>query len=167
MRRVHDLFGFPNPVDEVAARVVAGGVVTMATASIVLDEPWLLAPLTYGFAARVATGPRLSPLGQLATKVVAPRVPGPHPTAPGPPKRLAQGLGLAMSATATVLRVGFGRRRAANAVLGCLLVAAGLEAGYGYCVACRLFPLLVRTGLVPESVCAECADLSLRGPARP
>lgn len=159
---VRGLIGFPNPVDDVAARVVAGGVVAMATASIVLDEPWLLAPLTYGFAARVATGPRLSPLGQLATRVVAPRVPGPHPTSPGAPKRLAQACGLALSATATILRVGFRRRRAANAVLGLLVAAAGTEAVFGYCIACRMLPLLIRAGLVPASVCEECADLSLR-----
>lgn len=162
MRPLRTLLGFPNPVDEVAARVVAGGVLSMATATVLLDQPWILVPLTYGFAARVATGPRLSPLGQLATKVVAPRIPGPHRTAPGAPKRLAQGIGLSLSATALVLRLVLGKRRAANLVLGALIVAAGLEAGFGICLACKMFPLLVRTGLVPAALCEDCADISRR-----
>ena len=35
------LFSFPNPVNEVSARLVAGGVVLMALATIVFDQPWL------------------------------------------------------------------------------------------------------------------------------
>ena len=165
------LFAFPDPVNETSARVVAAGVVTMATGAIVLDQPWLMLPLTYGFAARVATGPTLSPLGQLATRVVTPRLPVRHRFAPGAPKRLAQGMGLVMSGTALALHAS-GRPRAAKGVLGVLVAAAGAEASLGFCVACRLFPLLMRAGLVPEATCVRCADLSrarrpaAAGPAR-
>jgi hypothetical protein len=162
------LLSFPNPVNETSARVVAGGVVTMAVATVALDQPWLLVPLTYGFAARVLTGPTLSPLGQVATKVVTPRLPGPHALSPGPPKRLAQGMGLTLSATSAAL-VAAGRKRAGYRVLAALIGAAGLEAFLGVCLACRLFPLLMRLGLVPQSACAECADVWSRhgdGPGR-
>lgn len=159
MSRASQLFSFPNPVNETSARVVAGGVVTMAAATVALDQPWLLVPLTYGFAARVATGPTLSPLGLLATRVVTPRLVHEHRFSPGPPKRLAQGLGLAMSGTALALHYGFGRKRAAYRVLGMLIVAAGLESLFGICLACRMFPLLMRIGVIPESVCKECADI--------
>lgn len=162
-----ELFSFPDPVNETSARVVAGGVVTMATASIAFDRPALMIPLTYGFAARVATGPTLSPLGQLATKLVTPRLPVRHRYSPGPPKRLAQGMGLAASGTALALHYGAGRRRAAQAVLGALIGAASLEAFLGVCLACRMFPYLMRAGLVPRDVCEECADLgSRRSPAQ-
>jgi hypothetical protein len=153
------LFGFPNPVNETAARVVAGGVLAMASATIAFDEPWLLFPLTYGFAARVATGPKLSPLGLLATRLVAPRLKVRHRYSPGLPKRVAQGVGLAMSGTATVLNYGFGKKKAAYSVLGGLIVAAGLESLFGVCLACRGFQLLVRAGLMPQSVCKDCADM--------
>jgi hypothetical protein len=153
------LIGFPDPVNETSARVVAGGVVAMTAATIALDQPWILAPLTYGFAARVLTGPKLSPLGRLATQVVTPRLPIEHRFVPGPPKRLAQGMGLAMSATALVLAAS-GRRRAAYRVLTVLLGAASLEAFFGICLACRLFPLLMRLGVVPEETCRRCADIS-------
>lgn len=152
-------FSFPNPVNETSARVVAGGVVAMAATAVALDQPWLTVPLTYGFAARVATGPRLSPLGLLATRVVTPRLKVQHRFSPGPPKRLAQGMGLAMSASALVLHYRFGRTRAAKGVLAMLVGAAGLEAGFGICLACKLFALGMRAGVIPESVCRECNDI--------
>ncbi|MGN6598549.1 MAG: DUF4395 domain-containing protein, partial [Actinomycetes bacterium] len=140
------LFSFPDPVNETSARTVAGGVVGMTATAVVLDQPWVMWPLAYGFAARVATGPKLSPLGQLATRVVGPRLQRRANTlpsfSPGPPKRLAQGIGFTMSTTALVLHYGFGRRKAAKLVLTGLMAAASLEAFAGYCVACRMFPLL-------------------------
>jgi uncharacterized protein DUF4395 len=155
---VGNIIGFPNPVNETSARVVAGGVVAMAGATVALDQPWLLLPLTYGFAARVLTGPKLSPLGQFATRVVTPRLNIEHRFVPGPPKRLAQGVGLAMAGTALVLTAA-GHKRTAYRVLGGLVVAAGLEAFFGICLACRMFPVLMRLGLIPEDVCRECSDI--------
>lgn len=159
-------FSFPNPVDDAAARVVAAGVVTMVTATVALDQPGMMVPLAYGFAARVACGPRFSPLGLLATRVVAPRIPGEHTLVPGPPKRLAQGIGLFLSSTALLLAFGLGRRKAAYAVLGVLGVAASLEAALGLCLACKAFPFLMRLGIVPEETCRECADIWSRARAR-
>jgi len=153
------IVGFPNPVNETSARVVAGGVVAMTTATIAFDQPWIMVPLTYGFAARVLTGPKLSPLGQFATRVVTPRLKVKHRFVPGAPKRLAQGVGLAFSGTAAVLYFGAGRKRAAYTVLGALATAASAEAFFGFCVACRAFPLLMKAGLVSEDTCRECNDI--------
>lgn len=153
------ILGFPDPVNETSARVVAGGVVAMTAATVVLDQPWIMFPLTYGFAARVLTGPKLSPLGQIATRVVTPRLKVEQPLVPGAPKRLAQGVGLAFSAGALALYCGAGRRRAAYGVLGALATAAGAEAFFGFCVACRAFPLLVKAGLVPEATCERCNNI--------
>ena len=74
MRR---LFSFPDPVNEVSARLVAGGVVLMCVAAIAFRQPWLTAVIAYGFVARVLTGPTLSPLGQLATRVLTPLIGAP------------------------------------------------------------------------------------------
>jgi hypothetical protein len=150
---------FPDPVNETSARVVAGGVVAMAGTVVLLRKPWLLIPLVYGFAARALSGPRVSPLGLLATKVVTPRLPVEEKLVPGPPKRLAQAMGLTMSLTALVLHYGLGRPKAARRVLTVLLGAASLEAFAGICLACKLFPLLVRAGVVPEEACASCANI--------
>ena len=91
---VRRLFTFPNPVNEVSARLVAGGVVVMCLAAIVLDQPWLTLVIAYGFVARVLTGPTLSPLGQLVTRVVTPRLRVAAKLVPGPPKRFDPGVGL-------------------------------------------------------------------------
>ena len=153
------LIGFPETVDERAARTVAGGVVTMAAVAVLTDRLWLTAPLTYGFAARVLTGPRLSPLGQVATRLVVPRLSGPPRPVAGTPKRLAQAMGLMLSATALLLGLVRGRRTAARIVLSVMVGAAGLEAFAGICLACKLFPLLVRAGLVSPTACPDCGDV--------
>jgi Domain of unknown function (DUF4395) len=101
--------------------------------------------------------------------VVTPRLRVEHRYSPGPPKRLAQGMGLAMSAAALGLHYGAHRPRAARMVLGVLAAAAGLEAGFGLCLGCKLFELGMRAGVVPESVCEECRDIwrNPRGPQGP
>src|SRR6476646_9361810 len=102
------VFSFPNPVNEVSARLVAGGVVVMALAALALHQHWLLIPLAYGFVARVLTGPTLSPLGQLVTRGITPRLDVPTNYVPGPPKRFAQGIGATLTVTAAVLYFGLG-----------------------------------------------------------
>lgn len=159
------VIGFPDPVNEVSARVVAAGVVVLSTATIALDQPWLTALIAYGFVARVLTGPSLSPLGQLATKVITPRLPVAPRLIPGPPKRFAQGMGAVMSVTAAVLALGFGMVGAAYTVLGLLVVAASLEAVLGLCLGCQIFGLLMRTGVIPAEVCARCVTVPLRSRA--
>jgi hypothetical protein len=154
-------FSFPETVNDTSARIVAGGVVAMATAAVAVDEPVLMAPLVYGFAARVLAGPRYSPLALLATRVLTPRLAIDHTFSPGPPKRLAQGIGLTLSTGALALRM-VGRRGASRRVLSLLVGAAFLEAAFGLCLACRMYPLLVRIGLVPEDWCPACADIGAR-----
>lgn len=160
-----DLFSFPHPVNEKAARTVAAVVALTALVILVTGWHWLLAPLAYGFIARVLTGPTLSPLGALAQKVVAPRLLGAPHYVSGPPKRFAQGMGAAMSTTAAVLALGFDATAAADVLTAAILVAATLESVFAYCLGCKVFGLLIRAGVVPEAVCAECADIWSR-PAR-
>jgi hypothetical protein len=152
------LLSFPNPVNDVAARTVASGVVLMALAAVVLRQPWLTIPLAYGFVARVASGPRFSPLGLVATRVVAPRLPRRAKFVPGPPKRFAQAMGAAFTLSALGLWLS-GVTTGAYVVLALLLVPATLEAAFGYCVGCKIFGVGMRLGVIPESVCEECSDL--------
>ena len=155
------MFSFPNPVNEKAARVVAGVVAIIALVALATSAYWLLIPLAYGFWARVLTGPTLSPLGRFATAVAAPRL-GPPRYVSGPPKRFAQGIGAALTTTAAVLALGFGATTAAAALLAALVLAAALESVLAFCIGCRAFGLLMRAGLVPADVCAECLDLNRR-----
>jgi hypothetical protein len=157
--RLNKLFSFPDPVNEVSARLVAGGVVLLSAATIASGQLWLTALIAYGFVARVLTGPTLSPLGLLVTKVVTPRLPvAPH-YVPGPPKRFAQGVGAVVSISAAVLALGFQMDAAAYGLLGILIGAATLEAVFAFCVGCSVFGFLMRVGLIPEAVCERCADV--------
>jgi hypothetical protein len=153
------LFSFPNPVNEVSARLVAGGVVVLALVTVVLDQPWLTVAIAYGFVARVLTGPTLSPLGLLVTRVITPRLPVTPKLVAGPPKRFAQGVGAAFSLTAAVLALGFDLRGAAYVVLGLLAAAATLESVFAYCLGCKAFAWLMRVGVVPAEVCARCSNI--------
>ncbi len=158
---MRELFSFPNPVNDKAARTVAGVVLAGVIVTLVTGAYWLLIPLAYGFWARVLTGPTLSPLAWTAMNVVAPRL-GDPVYVPGPPKRFAQAMGTVMSTAALVLGLVLHLHTAADVVLILFLPAAGLESIFGYCLGCRAFALLMRAGLVPEEICAECADIRPR-----
>ena len=164
MPTIRSVFTFPNPVNEDAARSVAAGVVVLCVAAIVFRQPWLLLPLAYGFWARVLAGPTLSPLGQLATRVVAPRLSHQPSLVAGPPKRFAQAVGVVFSSTALVLWYGFGLGTATWVVVGLLAVAAFLESALGLCLGCKAFGLLMRLGVISDKVCEACADIALRHP---
>lgn len=157
--RLSSLIGFPDPVNEVSARLVAGGVVLMSLATIVFDQPWLLVVIAYGFIARVLTGPKLSPLGRVVTQIVTPRLHVEPKFVAGAPKRFAQGMGVAFSVTAAVLALGFGERGPAYVVLGLLIVAATLESVFAFCLGCKVFALLMRFGIIPEEVCERCNNI--------
>jgi hypothetical protein len=155
------LFSFPNPVNDASARTVALGVVAMSVIALITSQSWLLLVLTYGFIARLATGPTLSPLGQFAVRVAGPRITAWQKFVPGPPKRFAQGIGAVLTSTATILWLSVGWS-VARWVLVPLIAAASLEGFFGFCLGCTVFGWMIRWGVVPESVCAECGDLSAR-----
>jgi hypothetical protein len=162
------LFSFPNPVNEVSARLVAGGVVGLSLLTLALQDRWPLVVLAYGFVARVLTGPTLSPLGQLVTRVIVPRLPSPPKYVAGPPKRFAQGIGATLTVAAVVLHLGFGRTDEAWVLVGMVAVAATLESVFALCVGCKIFAVLMRVGIIPEEVCERCNDIwsEARAPAR-
>jgi hypothetical protein len=155
------VFSFPNPVNEKAARVVAGAVCLLAITTIATGVYWIAAVMAAGFVARTLTGPTLSPLGQIATRLVAPRLGAPIPV-PGPPKRFAQAIGATMTIAISIAGLAAGDGTVADVLLGGMIAAAALESVFAYCIGCRLFGLLMRAGVIPAEVCAECADLRLR-----
>jgi hypothetical protein len=123
------LFSFPHPVNEKAARSVAGLVVVLAAVTLATGAWWL-------------TVPRLG-----APSYVS-----------GPPKRFAQGMGATMSTAAAALAV-TGAHTAAGVLLALLIAAATLESAFALCLGCKAFALLMRAGVVPDEVCAECTDI--------
>ncbi|MBT3994972.1 MAG: DUF4395 domain-containing protein [Chloroflexi bacterium] len=155
-------FSFPHPMNSSVARVVAAGVVIMAVATILLDQPWITLVLAFGFISRVAAGPRISPLAILATKVIVPKLGLPYRPVAGPPKQFAAAIGIAFSVSAAVLSLGFGLTGIAYIVLGGLIFAAGLEAVFGFCLGCKIFGTLMKFGVIPAGICDDCADFTGR-----
>ena len=151
------LFSFPNPVNETSARLVAAVVAVLAVAAIAFQQGWILPVLAYGFVARTLTGPKLSPLALVATRVVTPRLHVDHKYSPGPAKRFAQTIGAVFTATATLLWYAADQRTAALALAGVIALFASLESGFGLCVGCKAFFLGIRLGIVPPNVCEDCA----------
>ncbi len=159
---LRNLVRFPDPVNETSARLVAAGVVAQAVLFIAVREWWVLVPLTYGFLARVATGPTLSPLGQFVTRVATPAV----ETAllrrradfrsrqvPGPPKRFAQAIGLGFTVAASSAWM-LGAEAFAVVLIALLAVAATLEAAFAICLGCIAYSAIWG--------CADCDDISDR-----
>lgn len=155
------LFSFPHPVNETSARLVATGVVIMATTFTFTGNPLVLAVLTYGFVARVLSGPTFSPLARFVTQVITPRLNVQHRFVPGPPKRFAQGIGAAFTVGATFLALA-DVMTLARIVIALLAIAAFLEAAFAICLGCIVFSWLMRLGVIPQSVCEECNNFNSR-----
>jgi len=155
------LFEFPNPVNEVSARLVAGGTALLGLACLLLGQPWIAGLLAVEFLLRVAFGPRVDPLALLVTRVIVPRLGWAERPTAGPPKRFAQAIGAVVTLAASALYLG-GWSTAASGLIAMLVVFAVAESTIGLCVGCKVFALLMRAGVIPDEVCAECADLSLR-----
>lgn len=71
-------------------------------------------------------------------------------------------MGVAFSSGALVFGLILGDHGIADGLLVVLALAAGLESIFALCLGCKVFGLLMRAGLVPEEICAECADISPR-----
>lgn len=103
----------------------------------------LLAAQTVVFALGAALGPRRSPYGALFATVVAPRLRPPSETEPTPPLRFAQGVGFVFALIGTVALL-TGAVTLGIVAAGFALFAALLNAAFGVCLGCRIYPLIIR-----------------------
>ncbi len=77
-----------------------------------------------------------------------------------PPKRFAQAIDALCATVAGVLALGFDQWTAVRVLLVGMIVAATLESVFALCLGCKVFALLMRPGVIPESVCERCNALS-------
>ncbi len=151
-----NIFEFPNPVNEYAARLVAAMVVFMTLTFQISGNEFLLVFIAYGFIARTATGPTLSPIGLIATRGLVPLFGNPTKLVPGPPKRFAQLIGLVLSSSALITYFAFDSITLTRYLIGTLGFFASLEAFLGFCAGCYVFGWLMRFGIIPQSICESC-----------
>ena len=63
-----------------------------------------------------------------------------------------------------MLAFGFGLTGAAYVLVGMIVAAATLESVFAFCVGCKIFGVLMRVGVIPESVCERCNNLWIEAP---
>ncbi len=155
------LFSFPHPVNEYAARLVAGMVIVLILTILFTNQSVLLWVLLYGFTARVLTGPTLSPMGLIATKIIVPVLGNPNKPVAGPPKRFAQLIGFLLSLFAIIAEFVFSSTNIAYLLISVIGIFAALESILGFCAGCYVFAILMKYGLIPESTCEKCNNINI------
>jgi hypothetical protein len=95
------------------------------------------------FSIGAALGPRSHPYGQVFAKLIAPRLSPVTEREPVPPLKFAQLVGFVFAIVGTV---GFatGVPVLGSIATGFALVAAFLNAAFGICLGCQIYPLVVR-----------------------
>ena len=160
---ITNFFSFPELINEVAARLVAIGVLALSSVVLYLlidNNNYVLiflSILIYGFLARVSSGAKISPLALFVTKLIVPRLNFKEKLVPGPPKRFAQGIGLIFSLFTAITFV-VNLNSISILLISILILFAALEAFIGFCAGCKVFKLLMNIGLIPNNVCEKCSN---------
>jgi hypothetical protein len=125
------------------AVLIVSGVSTTAAAVV-------LALQTVVFAIGAVRGPRRHPYGLLFAHFVAPRLSPVTEREPAPPLKFAQLVGFVFGLAGTT---GFavGLPLVGTIATAFALFAAFLNAAFGICLGCQLYPLLARIRRVPAS----------------
>ncbi|WP_336086444.1 DUF4395 domain-containing protein [Nocardia sp. SSK8] len=95
------------------------------------------------FAIGASGGPAKHPYGRIYAAFVAPRLGPPTETEPVPPLRFAQALGFAFAGL-SLLGFALGSPIVGAVFAGFALFAAFLNAAFGVCLGCQIYPLVAR-----------------------
>ncbi|WP_029110404.1 DUF4395 domain-containing protein [Mycobacterium sp. URHD0025] len=101
------------------------------------------------FAIGAAGGPRKHPYGRLFAKFVAPRLAPVTEREPVPPLKFAQLVGFVFAVLGTA-GFAFGITALGLTATALALVAAFLNAAFGICLGCQIYPLVVRLRRTPS-----------------
>jgi phage-related minor tail protein len=102
------------------------------------------------FAIGAIAGPKRHPYGLIFAGLVAPRLGPVRNREPVPPLKFAQLVGLVFAAVG-VTGFATGALYVGVVATGAALVAALLNAAFGICLGCQLYPLLVRLRPAPKA----------------
>jgi len=153
---------FPSVVDDVTVRLIAAVVLVLALVALDLQQWWIYAVLAVDFTLRAVFGPKVSPLAVVVQRLIRPAVKAPTRPTAGPPKRFAAGIGAVLTSVAAILWLLDVAPLVVVAIGVIMVVFPALESIAGICVGCKIFGVLMKLGVVPEEICLECADISLR-----
>ena len=133
-----------RPGDQVDVRGprFAAWVTTVVLAVVLLTGSWvLLAIQAVVFGIGAALGPRRSPYGLLYARLLAPRLDAPNEREAVAPLRFAQAVGFGFAVLGT-LGLALGAPVLGFLATAAALVAALLNAAFGVCLGCQLYPLV-------------------------
>ncbi len=156
---------FPNIVDDVTVRLIAAVILVLAVVALAAHQWWLYAVLAADFVLRSGWGPSASPIAILVNRWIRPRVATKPRYTAGPPKRFAAAVGAVFTVAATILWLA-GTSVPVIVIGAVMVVFPALESLFGICAGCIVFGWLMRLGVIPESVCLECADITRRAAQR-
>ena len=154
------IFSFPDTINEYAARMVAGFILIMSLSYLYSHNIYLLVFMVYGFLARVVTGPTLSPIALLVTKIIIPQMGNPYLECPGPPKQFAQFIGFIFTSSALYFIIS-DESTTSYLLIGVLTIFAFMESIMGFCAGCWFFKKMMKWGWIPQRVCEKCNDIPL------
>jgi hypothetical protein len=140
--------------------MVAGFIVIFSLSYLYSHNIYILAFMVYGFFARLITGPSLSPIALLVTKILIPKMGNPYLECPGPPKRFAQFIGFIFTSSAFVFAMR-GQTRTAYLLIGILAIFASFESIMGFCAGCWFFKKMILWGWIPQRVCEKCNNIPI------
>lgn len=159
-----NFFSFPEMINDVSARLVAFFVIIICSLlllSTVNNSDFALYIsifLLYGFVSRFTSGPKVSPIALLVTKIIVPRLSFEEKLLPGPPKRFAQFIGMIFSVSITIFIV-LDLEVLCVIFTSILIFFASLEAFLGFCFGCVVFKFMISRNLLPRDICERCNDI--------
>ena len=118
--------------------------VSMSAAAVILGVQAVV------FAIGAIAGPKRHPYGLIFASLVAPRLGPVRDREPVPPVKFAQLVGLIFAAVG-VAGFATGALYLGVVATGAALVAALLNAAFGICLGCRIYPLVVRLRPAPKA----------------
>ncbi|PRY00777.1 DUF4395 domain-containing protein [Allonocardiopsis opalescens] len=130
-------------IDPRGQRFAAVLTTLVLAAVLVTGSVWLLAAQAAVFAIAALAGPRHSPYGLLYAVALRPRLGPPAELEDAAPPRFAQGVGLAF-ALAGLAGYALGAEWLALGATAAALVAAFLNAAFGFCLGCEMYLVLRR-----------------------
>jgi hypothetical protein len=131
------------PVDPRGPRFAAWVTSAVLAVTLVTSSGWLLLAQTIVFAIGAFVGLRYAPYSVLYRKLVAPRLAPTTTREAAAPLRFAQGIGFAFALVGTVGYLG-GVEALGVVATGLALVAAFLNAAFGFCLGCETYLLFRR-----------------------
>jgi len=159
-------FTFPDPVNIAEARIHAFCVTLLIPVSIVLDAyagfPWVMLYILFGFSVRFLSGPRIDPQAHLVLFYLRPLFVDrlkllENRFVPSSAQRFAQLCGIMFSLSGVVLRFSIPSNPVISYyVWGALWIATTLQCTFSLCLACAMFWMMVKVGIVNETYCEKC-----------